>query len=155
MNSHQAIKELVYVIDGMLRGNIRKNDGHIKFMIEETRELVQNDWLFKETEEPFYRILTNSLKGIPKSNQTTSLSAIKYQMSYILEEIKENYKMNLVRKIREKLILNDVNMAALTKLDFLISSLVSELVADGWSDQILYNTLKRILQKFNGRPKTM
>lgn len=143
LNSHQALNELVYVIDGMLNGDINANNHHLRVVIEEAREVVTNDWLLREQLEHYYLILTTRLKGIPKANEKTQLHSLVYQINYILRELKKTYLTSIVDKINQLLgSQQDGTKKELKELDFLIKSLVSELIALGWSNKRLYESVK-------------
>lgn len=140
LNTHQALNELVYVIESMLKGEIKQNDNHLKVVIEEVREIVQNDWFFNKKEEHYYKLVISRLQEIPRVSQRTKLYAIVYQMNYIINEIKESYLFSIVEEIK-MLLLQSKNhdvQEELEQLDYLIGILVSELIAMGWSRNKLY-----------------
>lgn len=144
LNTHQALKELVYVCEGMLEGEIKSNDYHLKVVVEEVREVLAKDWLFQQKEGPYYKAILPRINGLSKANQKAKIYSVVYQIKYILEGIKDTYLSNIVEEIRNVILCDTSNHYEDYKnIDFLIGALISELIAVGWSTHRLYELMKR------------
>lgn len=153
LNSHQALKELIYVCEGMLNGDIKANDYHLKIVVEEVREVIMKDWLFEETETPYYNAILPRINGLSKANQRAKIYSIVYQLKYIVNEIKDTYLTNLVGEIKRNLLLDCNNYSGYERIDFLIGSLISELIAMGWSTHRLYELMKEDFLSYQDQAK--
>lgn len=144
LNSHQALKELVYVCDGMVNGDIKPNDYHLELVIKEAQSIISSDTLFKKKEANYYKIVTNRLQSPVKVLQKTKLFSLIYQINYILKYLETSYLEWIVEEIRDFLFSesND-DYKTLEKSDLIISSLVSELLSRGWSLHRLYELIKK------------
>src|SRR5690625_4063941 len=78
LNTHQALKELVYVCEGMLKGEIKSNDYHLKVIVEEVREVLAKDWLFQQKEGPYYKAIFPRINGLSKAHQKAKIYPVVY-----------------------------------------------------------------------------
>lgn len=152
LNSHQALKEVVSVCEGIINGEIKPNDYHIKLVIEEARTVIENDQLFKKKSDPYHKIALNCLQGNgPKSTQVSKLYSIIYQLKYIIEHLKTNYLEWIIDRLRTLLLSSEntvrKKIEIFGEIDSLILALVSELIGKGWSITRLYELVKKDLLK--------
>lgn len=91
LNSHQALKEVIYVCEGMLGEEIKSNDFHLKLVFEEARSIISADELLKEEANSHHKIVERSLQSSPKSSQKSKLYSIVFQLTYVIRHLETNY----------------------------------------------------------------
>jgi hypothetical protein len=62
LNSHQALREVVNVCEGMLGGEIKDNNFHLKLVFEEAKSIIESDELLKCEAKTHFKILTEVCK---------------------------------------------------------------------------------------------
>ncbi|HHW36535.1 MAG TPA: hypothetical protein GXX18_04605 [Bacillales bacterium] len=146
LNSHQALREVLYVCEGMLNEEIKNNDHHLKLVFDEANEIINTDGLLKEKAENYFKIISNSLKSCPKANQQSKLYSIVYQLGYVLRHLERNYLIWIVEELKSYILAQDVEdqnkCTEFEKIEALMLSLVSELLGKGWSSKRLYELIR-------------
>ncbi|WP_044641200.1 hypothetical protein [Risungbinella massiliensis] len=149
LNSHQALKEVVYVCEGMLNGDIKCNDHHLKLVIDEARSIVESDDLLKREAKTHHKIIIRSLSSCPKATQKPQMHSIVYQLGYVIRYLDTCYLEWIVKRIKVLLFesesISNIKVKELKEIDNLILILVSELLGKGWSIVKLYELIKENL----------
>lgn len=146
LNSHQALKEVVRVCQGILNDEIKSKEIHLKLAIEEASQIVNKDILFKTESEEYHRIVRRCFSSIPKVTQIPKIYSLIYQLKYVIKHLKTHYLKWIVDRL--KLLLfdsdntNQIQDGKLEEIDSLILSLISELLGKGWSVKRLYELIK-------------
>jgi len=149
LNSHQSLREVVSICEGIINGDIKQNDIHIQLAIEEARSIVDKDKLFERESNTYYKIVARCLQSVPKATQTPKLYSIIYQLRYVIEHLDTFYLEWIVERLKLLLFDNDYTckkeMKNLDEINNLILNLVSELLGKGWSVKRLYELIKEDL----------
>lgn len=146
LNAKEALKELLYVCKGMVNGDIKKTDAHLKLLYEEINEVVGKDPVLKKHAVSHSIIMENSLKNTPKSSDIGKIYSIIYQLEYVLRYLDENYLQWIIQDLKAKLV-NFEEGVDFDHIDVLMHKLASELISSGWSLEELHITVKEKILK--------
>ncbi|CAM3133670.1 hypothetical protein [Sporolactobacillus spathodeae] len=150
LNSHEALKELSYVVDLLINGEIR-TEHHLKCLLDEARSIINQDDLFKKKAESQYKLITNALQQNYSLGAVHKLYSLSYQLNNVLGQIQAcylNWAIDQVIEIFDKKIEDGADdHLVLTKLNNTMKSLISELMGRGWSIQGLYSLLVNTIKE--------
>lgn len=166
LNTHQALKELNYVCNEMIEGNIKRNDNHLRLVFQEVKKVLEEDVIFKENAHSHFKILENSLQSAPKADNVSKLYSIIFQIEYVLRHINTKYLTWIITNLNQMLSSNEKKYG---KIERDIQILASELLGRGWSADALYSLVnesykddtysvegrfEKLFSKFNDDPQT-
>lgn len=141
LNTHQALKEALYVCEGMINGEIKRTDHHLQLVFKEVNKIVVADQLFRQYAESHAKIMNNTLKSTPRSNDTSKIHSIIYQLEYVIRYLENNYLHWVVKELKE-LLREESDDNHFQKVELTIHMLASELLGNGWSQGALYSLVR-------------
>lgn len=151
-NAHTLVKELVSLINQWINGNIKQFET-LELCASETKAKIETDTVYL-SDYPHKDVLTDYLDSFIKYGKNKP--SLCERISHLLEEIltetdSQKYISNLLSEIKELTVLlpnpnvgEDVLMDNLHTLDSIITSLSSELIHVGFSNNYLYTCAKKI-----------
>lgn len=137
LNTHQALKELNYVIKEMIEGSIKRNDNHLSIVFEEVNKVLTEDEIFKNKAPSHSRILDNSLRKAPKAENVSKLYSIIFRIEYVIRHIEKKYLGWIIEELNNYLFNSEQQYK---KIEKTMELLASELLGKGWSIDELYST---------------
>lgn len=150
LNSHEALKELLYVVDLLISGEVR-NEHHLKYLLDEARSIINKDELLKKKAKPQYKLITNALQQNYPLSAIHKLYSLSYQLRNVLSQIQDCYLNwgieNVIQIFNEKVEVDHDDHLLLTKMNEAIKPLISELIGRGWSIQGLYSLLVNTIKE--------
>lgn len=157
LNSHQALREILYVCKGMINEEIKRSDHHLRLVFEEVNKIIETDRLFERHADSHAKIMKNSLRATPKASEIPKIYSVIYQLEYVVRHLEINYLGWIVNELKELLQQEVYDAVALDNLEVLIHMLASELLGKGWSLKALYslvrvdflNKTSPVIERFN------
>lgn len=137
LNTHQALKELNYVIKEMIEESIKRNDNHLSIVFEEVNKVLTEDEIFKNKAPSHSRILDNSLRKAPKAENVSKLYSIIFRIEYVIRHIEKKYLGWIIEELNNYLFNSEQQYK---KIEKTMELLASELLGKGWSIDELYST---------------
>lgn len=145
LNTHEALREVLYVCKGMIEGDIKRSDPHLKLVFDEVNKIINSDKLFEKYAESHCKIMRNTLRASPRTKETAKLYSIVYQLEYVIRHLSPNYLNWVVRELKSALLINDTSSNNLEKIESLLCVLASELIGKGWSLEALHSLVKQTM----------
>ncbi|MCM3711494.1 hypothetical protein [Sporosarcina luteola] len=142
LNSHQALREILYVCRGMVDEEIKRSDHHLRLVFEEVNKIIEADKLFEKHADSHAKIMKNSLRATPKVSEIPKIYSVIYQLEYVIRHLEINYLGWIVHELKELLQQEVYADTTLQNLEVLIHMLASELLGNGWSLKALYSLVR-------------
>ncbi|MBQ4060335.1 MAG: hypothetical protein IJD40_15610 [Lachnospiraceae bacterium] len=134
LTSLSALEELIKVIEKTLEG-LFNSDANIEACREETLYILNKDIIMKKYYGAVCNRLRSSLGNKPKTD--ADKRRLKYQLTYMVHEIKETYLKNLLQELKK-----NIQEGSEEAIELNTNSVVSQAINNGWSAQALFDLLR-------------
>ncbi len=134
LTSLSALEELIKVIEKTLEG-LFNSDANIEACREETLYILNKDIIMKKYYGAVCNRLRSSLGNKPKTD--ADKRRLKYQLTYMVHEIKETYLKNLLQELKK-----NIQEGSKEAIELNTNSVVSQAINNGWSAQALFDLLR-------------
>ena len=140
-NTYSALNELVSVIDKTICG-VFTNSCNIEACTEECAYIVKQDNIIKKYNSSLWNTLNNHLNK--KHTQRNEQLSLKFQVSYAISQIEDDYLKWIFDEIQ-----NDVDQNDNINIIYHSQVLISQCIFNGWSTKSLYQCDRFFYNTYN------